>query len=209
MQQSRFFSIANFLKLINSKAFEDEVARISDKNAPSLFRLTFEGKISISLQPLFGHLNSFRANIDVFRIVAVEPIKKNYPLPDWKSDAPMIETVDSLRTINAEVLFAVFVNGIDSLRVTDILVDRAESRLDGATTTLKDLAERLQVGHGGTTSVTVNDFRRNGNEWELEGVVKEETNHASQGRQYQFLSKYFVQLNHGAILNYLELREAK
>lgn len=199
------FALADFSSLIDVQSFRDAARKHSRKEEHRLFLVSFEGKLSITLQPTFGNLNFLRAKFVIIRVKTVKPIDKKYPLPDMESDAPIIETADSLRLVNSELLSAIFRDKLDTFDFELVRIDDIKMILDGTVVTLKYLTSMLQADAGGELTVRIDRMLQNKNKWQIDGIITK-TNMEGSTKKYYFTSKYLIHYKKQALLDFLEIR---
>ena len=76
-----------------------------------VYAVEVKGRFSIGVRASYGHLESFRATFDVISAKLTSELEITTPLPDWVAYAPIIETGNSVRELNRELMFDLFGDG--------------------------------------------------------------------------------------------------
>lgn len=166
-----YFAKADFSNAENLHLIRQKWEQTLDKNYPTLYWVTFSGKISLSFIPTFGHLNRFRAQFKIDKIVSVKIIKSKYPLPDSESDAPNFEAGNALKYINSELIFSFFGRGFNTIELESLLTNDAKIIINEKLVSIKDLSEQSWNKIEGSLAVQVSEVTRNKYRWRIQGVI--------------------------------------
>ncbi len=129
------FAVANF-SLNEDGSWTKKIESDLTPKSPLLFySVTVEGKFSVADQPLFGHLNYARAELQVMNVVSIERIKTGVALPDWKADSPIYDAGGSLTDTFAQFMLDLAMNktsqtgGVDT-KAARITIGRKDSSIE-------------------------------------------------------------------------------
>lgn len=190
-----YFAIPDFSETEGKSLISKASKRLSNKNSPELFSITFTGKISVSLTPYYGHLGWSRAEIRVDKIESANLIKSKYALPDTESPAPILETGISLRTINVLLLFHFFGRESNSYRLD---TPNLENLLPGDTKItfngkLVKNTNFLELKDG-ELIVRTGEVNKNNFEWRVRGIVENKLEN-NKTKKLKYDNKFILQEN--------------
>lgn len=185
-----YFAIADFLHTENFNRIK-KASRRSGSAKPILLRVVLSGKFSLSLIPTFGHLSWLRAQLQVDRIYSVELIKSEHALPDFESNAAIIDAGSSLRSLNSEMVFSFFGRGLNSSQLQSLYLERTKITVDNKPISMERFLEISSNQKGGELALRVSDVSRSGKIWRIQGTVANITENGKTAKlkydnRYQF-----------------------
>jgi hypothetical protein len=162
-----FFSVAEFRI---DKVGERFRALTSSAQGSQVFRLKIAGKLSMSLVPRYGQLSFARASITVDKVW--KPRRETILLrPDFSSEAPLLDSVESLRVVNSALIFDLFGHPPKYINVDQIRVPTTRLIVNGGSRSYGEARNQLSGMVASTIKITVDTILRIDEQWRMRGRV--------------------------------------
>lgn len=198
-----FFAEADFTNTKDLSSLNRASKKFLDKSSPEIYKIRFVGKFSISLPAKYGNLSFMRAIFKVTKIVLTTADLKPLSLPDFETDAHLINSASSLRSVNAELMFQMF-GSTDSLDIdNNFLLPETRVAIDGKSMNFSEAVKILATGNGNKLEHLVNTILWKDNEWRITGVVRRFNQNGVS--RFDFDNRFFLQKDNSWKLQITEI----
>lgn len=204
---SDYFVKADFSKTRNLSRLERISTRKDRTNSPSLFLLTFTGRFTSTFMASYGHLGWLRAQFSVYDIEFVKIPGSTFPLPDFKSVGPILQTSLSLQLANSTLMTSFVANSLPE-GFNDVLSDAARIVFNGKKITKNTFLRLSQKQKRGVVEYRVAEVHKSGNAWRFRGTIATIFEDKTK-KVFDYENKYLARRDGSWGLVYTSIRESK
>lgn len=166
-----YFALADFSQTENLEAFNKFWSAKRNNKQPLILQLNFEGKLTLTFIPSFGHLAWLRAEIRVDKILSIKMIESKDILPDFKADSPIIKAGENLKYFNSEFMFSYFGRGLTNSQIENLLTDKTEIIINNKLFSHVEFLDFRKEFEGGDLSLRINEVEKEKDVWRIQGKM--------------------------------------